>query len=972
MEQYSVKYNNTLALRYAALFHDLGKELKGFQDRLFKAVNKLEEEQTVELRGDIIRHEVFSYLMFRDVTKNCVTNTDVINLFKNAEEIDFDKSAQTIIKKYKSAMSVALEEKTYSQVYSLLNMRNIENTSLSLRDAVSYLILTHHRLSSVNTNQLKHNRITLCASNYVNEVSTDDLKTLRKDKFSVFDIKNVGNCVWHQSAYIERLKEVSNLYEVDNTTIKNVALISRNAFLIADHLGSAAKELKAFQENTSYANTKFNALADTLCEHLLKVDDKVEQAANIVFNRSDDFNSLDDENISSFIKDKVKSDNERFVYQYELQNEITDADGLLVFAIGETGSGKTSAAAKALCAAKSKRWTVGLGLRSLAKQTAQAYVEDFKFRNEDVGYVVGGQIDDEEDNTTQCNLNTLDVEYVECDKQRELNSFVSQFKDAQRADLNKLNKLIESPILISTIDHIMPVCDARRSSHTVAFLRTLTSDVILDEIDSYSAEDFAAILRLAYIVGLYGRKLVVASATLRKSSADQLADAYTRGFNEYCEMNNAVNTLQYVVAGSVENSVRSAYTLDAFSALYSDVYNEMMQFIANKERTVLAGVLNIDNLTREETYNAIVEETDVLHANHHFTYENYNVSFGLLKLTRIKHVVDFVQTIEERDNTYTVYIPLHARYLNGVRSHIQSELSVALNRKEHAFNNAIEFLRKYRILDAVQQTQHTDIKIVVVSSPVIETGNDLDFDWAIVDPSGQSLGRSSVQTVGRVNRHRRVVVNTNNVSILSRPLIVHIPSVTNDIGLKKAGVEDITTQSRRQYKLSDLQISCETRATIKSTNYNIESLFSHSDKLEEIDARLVNEDCIINNAEQTFADLFANNDVNEHSMLNYTSFTDNSVMQFTDIISIMRSFRFSEDSQRTIAELQHTTFVDVATNNQLHIRLVNSDIQVKILNALYDVELETNIERQVEYNASLSKNKETVYSNYLGLHTVGV
>ncbi len=52
---------------------------------------------------------------------------------------------------------------------------------------------------------------------------------------------------------------------------------------------------------------------------------------------------------------------------------------------------------------------------------------------------------------------------------------------------------------------------------------------------------------------------------------------------------------------------------------------------------------------------------------------------------------------------------------------------------------------------------------------MIETGNDLDFDWAIIDPSSM---RTVVQAAGRVWRHRHYTGESPNVAILGRSAIV--------------------------------------------------------------------------------------------------------------------------------------------------------------------------------------------------------
>ena len=71
-----------------------------------------------------------------------------------------------------------------------------------------------------------------------------------------------------------------------------------------------------------------------------------------------------------------------------------------------------------------------------------------------------------------------------------------------------------------------------------------------------------------------------------------------------------------------------------------------------------------------------------------------------------------------------------------------------------------------RTCSRAQKIGARDIEIVVITSPVIETGNDLDFDYAIVDPISI---RSIVQSAGRVRRHRPAATTQPvNIFILGR------------------------------------------------------------------------------------------------------------------------------------------------------------------------------------------------------------
>ena len=89
------------------------------------------------------------------------------------------------------------------------------------------------------------------------------------------------------------------------------------------------------------------------------------------------------------------------------------------------------------------------------------------------------------------------------------------------------------------------------------------------------------------------------------------------------------------------------------------------------------------------------------------------------------------------------------------------------------------------IFEAARQLGLSDIEIVCVTSPVIETGNDLDFDYGILDPS--SL-RSIVQAAGRIRRHRMGRWSRTNTLILGKSPIamqggkLAMPGVETDPG----------------------------------------------------------------------------------------------------------------------------------------------------------------------------------------------
>jgi CRISPR-associated endonuclease/helicase Cas3 len=77
----------------------------------------------------------------------------------------------------------------------------------------------------------------------------------------------------------------------------------------------------------------------------------------------------------------------------------------------------------------------------------------------------------------------------------------------------------------------------------------------------------------------------------------------------------------------------------------------------------------------------------------------------------------------------------------------------------------MDLCRRFNVFERAAQAGAADVELVVIASPVIETGNDLDFDYAVIDPV--SL-RAVIQAAGRVNRHRMRPVTTPNVALLAR------------------------------------------------------------------------------------------------------------------------------------------------------------------------------------------------------------
>jgi hypothetical protein len=65
-----------------------------------------------------------------------------------------------------------------------------------------------------------------------------------------------------------------------------------------------------------------------------------------------------------------------------------------------------------------------------------------------------------------------------------------------------LNRLVSAPVLVTTVDHLMPATEGVRGGRQIpAMLRLLTSDLVLDEPDDFDIDDLHALCRLVNWAG---------------------------------------------------------------------------------------------------------------------------------------------------------------------------------------------------------------------------------------------------------------------------------------------------------------------------------------------------------------------------------------------------------------------------------------------------------------------------------------
>jgi CRISPR-associated endonuclease/helicase Cas3 len=337
----------------------------------------------------------------------------------------------------------------------------------------------------------------------------------------------------------------------------------------------------------------------------------------------------------------------------------------------------------------------------------------------------------------------------------------------------KSQKLLHAPVLVSTIDHLVPCTEGvRGGKQIVPMLRLLTSDLILDEPDEFDLNDLPSLSRLINWAGMLGTKVLLSTATMPPALAYTLFDAYQEGRKSF---NRAT--------GQVEKSkVITCAWFDEFSAYSSEAHdlqsfrkehdNFVKKRIINLEKkpSVLrkAKLLDIDNIKNKKPIDlmsqTIHQNIHKLHTEHHQVHANgKKVSIGLVRLANINPLVAIARqlvVIQANKNFRFHYCVYHSQYPLAQRSLIEHNLDRVLYRKEKE-----EIWQMPEIKKAVENLDEENQVFIVLATSVAEVGRDHDYDWAIVEPSSM---RSLIQLSGRVQRHRKNEPITENVYIISK------------------------------------------------------------------------------------------------------------------------------------------------------------------------------------------------------------
>lgn len=777
--------NGIAAIRIAALFHDLGKATVLFQESITGALLGAQPEAA------FLRHELFSAVVW-DRIFGCCEDCDLKAALADVTPADIDAACSAAIDWLLQDGSPA----SRSLAFDFL----VDESRLTF--AIGMLILTHHRLPDGGSDH-----ISLRGGEHANALPEG-----ARDKLRIAS----GVPFWHEDWFLRHLKrDAAQL--TPGIPVGSLDIAARGSLVLADHVGSSQSQPSVvtpeFLANTKKTDGRVSP-ADSLSTHVRKVYANCHAAFDLLTRLKERLPAIAEDQMPEDLLRPATSD-PRFAWQAQAAGAARELagsqeGGFFACLISGTGTGKTRGAPTILAGAafgdarperRYFRMTLGLGLRVLASQSAREYVDDLGLQGEDVSVLVGtppiafpGGVDSEESEGSE-NLSALpdwlrieqvsgrppasgsekEAEWLRglsLDTDRGLPALLQKLVAISGKKARILSDLAGAPVIVGTVDHLMDVAAPRRSRFLPAAIRTLSSDLILDEIDQYGAEDIAALARLVFQAGAAGRRVIIMSATLTRDVGEALHASYKAGWSNHADMNGVSDHIHLLLTGDAPGSVVTNVDGTDFGALYDVCRDRVLAALAAapvlRRGEILEPCASWGDLCVQ-----IEQSCSRMHDLNASDLEGFRVSVGLVRMTRISHTAALFQQMGAGDlgGRLRVKLCLHSNFPRLHRAWVEDRLKRALTRKNGADPQMglREMCQAEDLFARARSVNARDIEIVCITSPVIETGNDLDFDYAILDPVSM---RSIVQAAGRVRRHRPSAWASVNTLIFGRSPIV--------------------------------------------------------------------------------------------------------------------------------------------------------------------------------------------------------
>ncbi|MDO4204174.1 MAG: type I-F CRISPR-associated helicase Cas3f [Selenomonadaceae bacterium] len=760
----------------AGLLHDWGKANDHFQEKLKKK----------EKLADPLRHEWMSCCL-------------IAALIGQAQDCDTDNDWLT-----------KLAEGTWTDSGLVKAVSKMERPQLEnmppLAQMVCWLILSHHRLplSEEKLDSYSSGKTTKETMASMLASIDADWGYSRPDEPGDKCRKFSNGLLQDSEPWMKQLKKWSARLLKEQAAVKEIQSLEkirpflsycRLALMLGDYYASS-QEKREFPEGKGklFANTdKHGTLKQQLDEHLLLV---AEQALKIVhalprlaekMEKADNVSTLRHRSPADF---SWQDDAVSAIRLHRKENDLTDSNhsGWFIVNLASTGRGKTYANAKIMRAISpdgdSLRYILALGLRSLTLQTGDEYRQRIGLDAEKMAVIIGSTAVSElhkkaMEETDSSEEDLLGAELA--DYEGYTDEFLDIFFSKSLGNKSKKNRaFLYRPVLVSTIDHLMGATETKRGGrYILPFLRLMSSDLVIDEIDDFSPGDLMAISRLVHLAGMLGRSVAISSATIPPDLAKGLFKAYRSGWNCFAQYMSASAKLSVLWCDefSAKAETVSERSLEEAGTAFENSHNLFVKKRIKKLRTEAVRrkgtvidcgeIKNLEDSGETGYYRAIADSIISLHNDHHVRdrVTGKKISLGLVRMANIDPCAALGKYLagNEWPDGYTVKVMVyHSRQVLLMRHEQEKYLDSVLKRKGEKETVAItDPVLRHHIDNAAGE----NVLFVVVATPVEEVGRDHDFDWAVVEPSSY---RSIIQLAGRVQRHRpsEKSIEQPNVAIL--------------------------------------------------------------------------------------------------------------------------------------------------------------------------------------------------------------
>lgn len=800
----------------SAICHDIGKANKQFQEKL------ITDDMTKT--SDFMRHEAISLYVFNRLVIETIKN---VGKDKNEFEIikklsDPKYLSNTITVKSNALMPLGIEkekdgEKAFFEVNNIIKMKD----KYPCLSTIFFLIVSHHRLPAGKLNDKD-----FYSSNYSKHINSKQTKLFLANN-TIDDGKNIFFND-ENSNFIKSLSmkfgQLANVIENNNVNFDQIfpitSLYSRLALILADRYISSQKDPKTvYNPKELYANSQIvndkKVYAQTLQDHLTQVGKQCNsnfRKLNNIINDQKALSYIEKERVPKHLKLSNSDTSNKFYWQDQMIKEVKKRaredikeHGFFGILASGTGTGKTRSAAKLMHSlTEDLRYTLAVGLRTLTLQTGAEYIDELKLNKKDVAVLVGSDLSKKlfEAERGKKNLSKNSHLGTDTDLDDEIDGEI--FAEDQD-DYNGLNneilslckdkekKFLNSPIVVCTIDHLMSISNMTTGRHLISSLRVMTSDLILDEIDSYSDKDLVPIGKLIYRTALAGRKVILSSATIPSVIVDSFYECYQKGYEIYSKF---VNKECKIFAGwfsefhdisKIKNIKDNVFFKNQHESFINELNSKLKETPAKRK----AGVLDIQKTDKEEAFETILSECFSLHEKFNIERNGVRISTGAVRFNLVKDCRDFSKLLYNKDIDKDICLKTmcyHSKNFPIILDEQEKILNSLLKRKD-------EFaIFEHPIIKKCIEQGFKDIVIILSTTSIEEVGRDHDFDYAVAEPASN---RSIVQFAGRVKRHREYNAIIPNFILLSNSLkIFSVKNIDKKIKDKKDIILEISENPR--------------------------------------------------------------------------------------------------------------------------------------------------------------------------------